>query len=127
MAIPGTRLGTSIFLPAAVPRAQFNYEVCFKCHAEQNTVQPFINRQLVQINTRLQFAPSAISYHPITAAGKNMDVPSLVPGMTIGSLIYCVDCHGSDDSKLAGRTGPNGPHGSNVKPLLAAQYDTTDN
>ena len=44
---------------AATPHAQFNYEVCFKCHAEQNAVQLFVNRQIAQVNTRLQFSPSA--------------------------------------------------------------------
>jgi predicted CXXCH cytochrome family protein len=111
---------------APVPHAQYNYETCFKCHAEQNTIQPFITRRIVSNNTRLQFAPSAISYHPITAPGKNMDVPSLIPGMTTATVIYCVDCHGSDTSKLAGGAGPNGPHGSNNKPLLIATYETVD-
>jgi predicted CXXCH cytochrome family protein len=111
---------------AVVPVAQFTYEVCFKCHGEQDTVAPYITRQIVQTNKRLQFTPSAVSYHPVTAAGKNMDVPSLVPGLTVASLLYCVDCHGSDDSKAAGRTGPNGPHGSNVKPLLQLPYSTLD-
>jgi nitrate reductase cytochrome c-type subunit len=65
---------------AVVPRAHFGYEVCFKCHAEQNTVQPRISRRILQTNMRLQFAPAAVSYHPVEAAGKNMDVPSLSPG-----------------------------------------------
>jgi hypothetical protein len=122
----GTINGENISGATAL-RAQFNYEVCMKCHAEQNVLQPFIGRQIVQNNTRLQFAPSAISYHPIAAAGKNMDVPSLIPGMTPATIIYCVDCHASDTSKAAGSLGPNGPHGSNIKPLLIAPYDTIDN
>ena len=112
---------------ALVPRAQFGYEVCFKCHAEQNTVTPKISRKILQPNERLQFAPSAVSYHPVVAAGKNMDVPSLTPGYTTGSIIGCTDCHGSDTSRTAGSSGPNGPHGSNVTPLLLAPYETLDN
>jgi predicted CXXCH cytochrome family protein len=112
---------------AVVSRAQFEYEVCFKCHAEQNAVPVRITRQLVQLNTRLQFATSAVSYHPVEAPGRSTFVPSLSPGYTTASSIYCTDCHNSDSSKIAGGTGPNGPHGSGNLPLLALRYDTTDN
>ena len=112
---------------SAIPRAQFQYEVCFKCHAEQNADQVhMISRQIVQKNTRLQFDPSAVSFHPVEAAGRNLDVPSLVPSLTTSSLIYCTDCHNSDTSTLAGGSGPRGPHGSNVSPVLIAAYDTVD-
>jgi predicted CXXCH cytochrome family protein len=110
-----------------IARAQFEYEVCFKCHADQNAVPPPITRQLVQNNARLQFATSAISYHPVEAPGRNTFAPSLSPGFTTASTIYCSDCHSSETSKTAGATGPNGPHGSSVLPLLLARYDTVDN
>lgn len=112
---------------AVVTRAQNEYEVCFKCHADQESLQPTITRQIVQTNKRLEFAASAVSYHPVEAAGKNTNVPSLRPGLTTSSIIYCSDCHNSDTGKLAGGTGPNGPHGSNTRPLLIATYDMTDN
>ena len=112
---------------ASVTRVQYEYEVCFKCHGDRAGVQPMISRQVVQNNTRLEFAPSAVSFHPVQAAGKNSFVPSLRPGLTTASMIYCTDCHGSDTSRKAGGTGPNGPHGSNNKPLLTARYDTADN
>jgi predicted CXXCH cytochrome family protein len=112
---------------AAVPRAQYQYEVCFKCHADRPAVQPRISRQIVQNNTRLEFAPSAVSFHPVQAAGKNSFVPSLRPGLTTASLMYCSSCHSSDASKTAGGVGPNGPHGSGQPPLLIARYDTADN
>ncbi len=111
---------------AVLPRASYEYEVCFKCHANNNAIQPVISRQVASNNLRLQFSPSAISYHPIEAAGKNSDVPSLVPGMSTASLIYCTDCHNSDAGTAAGGTAANGPHGSNGTPLLIAEYDTTD-
>jgi hypothetical protein len=110
-----------------VTRVQYEYEVCFKCHGDRAGVQPMISRQVVQNNTRLEFAPSAVSFHPVQAAGKNSFVPSLRPGLTTASLIYCTDCHGSDTGRKAGGVGPNGPHGSNNKPLLTARYDTADN
>jgi hypothetical protein len=111
---------------AAIPAAQFQYEVCFKCHNDRAAVAPTIPRQIVQNNTRLEFAPSAVSFHPVEVAGKNQFVPSLRPGLTTASLIYCTDCHASDTSRAAGGSGPNGPHGSNNTPLLVARYETAD-
>jgi hypothetical protein len=67
-----------------------------------------------------------VSYHPVVAAGKNMDVPSLTPPYTTASIIGCTDCHGSDTSRASGSTGANGPHGSNAEPLLLAPYETLD-
>lgn len=111
---------------AAVAVAQYEYEVCHKCHDSASVAQPAISRQIVQTSTRLQFAPSAVSYHPVEAPGKNVNVPSLRPPMTTATIIYCTDCHASDTSKAAGSSGANGPHGSNVSPLLVARYETMD-
>ena len=111
---------------AKIAAAQNQFEVCFKCHADLNSVQPTISRQIVQNNARLEFSPSAVSYHPIEAAGKNTFVPSLAPGLTTSSLIYCTDCHGSELGTASNGTGSDGPHGSNFKPLLLARYETTD-
>ena len=116
---------------AVTPRAAYEYEVCNKCHsgpsAQNGNPINTVSRQVVQNDTRLEFLPSSISFHPVQAPGKSADVPSLVPGMTVSSMIYCSDCHASDTSPAAGGTGPRGPHGSNVSPLLALQYDRTDN
>lgn len=127
--LPG-RLGQIGGVTAAgspIKPARYEYEVCFTCHGDQNATQPYISRKIAQSNTRLQFSSSAISYHPVEAAGKNATlVPSLRTGYTTGSIIYCHDCHSSDTSKLAGSTGANGTHGSNQKPLLIATYLTAD-
>lgn len=112
---------------ATIAQAQYEYEVCFKCHADQQAITSTITRQVTQNNTRLEFSPSAISYHPVEAKGKNTNVPSLRTGYTINSIIYCTDCHGSETSKKVGGTGPNGPHGSTYKNMLIARYDTADN
>ncbi|HVT88701.1 MAG TPA: cytochrome c3 family protein [Tepidisphaeraceae bacterium] len=112
---------------AAIPAAQFEFEVCFKCHTTEVAGSNPIPRKIVQTNTRLEFAPSAVSFHPVEVAGKNSDVPSLRVGLTNASVIYCTDCHSSDTSKVAGASGPNGPHGSNVPFLLSGRYETTDN
>jgi predicted CXXCH cytochrome family protein len=53
---------------ATLPRAQYEYEVCFKCHNDNGARQPYVTRQIVQNNTRLEFSPSAVSFHPVEAA-----------------------------------------------------------
>ncbi|CAN5464750.1 cytochrome c3 family protein [soil metagenome] len=110
-----------------VVTAQYEYEVCFKCHAEQSAVPPKISRQIVQTNLRLKFDPSAVSFHPVEAAGRNTNVPSLMPGLSTASIIYCNDCHNSDTGRKAGGAGPDGVHGSSNASLLIARYDTLDN
>jgi hypothetical protein len=113
---------------AALGSATFEYEVCFRCHGDDNVHSAsWIPRKITDINTRLEFATSAISYHPVQIAGRNPDVPSLKPGWTETSVLKCSDCHGSDTSRKAGGSGPDGLHGSNVEPLLLARYDTFDN
>lgn len=109
-----------------IAAANYEYEACFRCHADSSTHQPFINRRIAQSNTRLEFSPSAVSYHPVQAAGRNPNVPSLHPGWSPGSMMYCSDCHTSDTGASAGGGGPDGTHGSNHPPLLAARYDTGD-
>ncbi len=80
----------------------------------------------MQTNIRLEFSATAVSFHPVTAPGRGRTVPSLIPGLTTASLIYCTDCHNSDTGRKAGGSGPNGPHGSDIAPLLISSYDTTD-
>ena len=38
----------------------------------------------------------------------------------------CTDCHNSDNARSRGGSGPNGPHGSIYRPLLAERYSTRD-
>jgi len=114
-------------LGADVANATTEYEVCFKCHADQSAIRsPIVSRVITQTNTRLQFDLGAVSYHPVEGAGRNPDVPSLKPGLTESSVIYCSDCHNSNNSAKAGGAGPTGVHGSDYRPLLIARYDTTD-
>ena len=105
------------------------YQVCFRCHGDESVLRassPVISRQIVQTSTRLQFEPSAPSYHPVVAPGRSTNVPSLRPPWTEGSLVLCSDCHGSNDSRKAGGFGPNGVHGSIYAPILLERYDTLD-
>jgi len=101
---------------------QYEYEVCFKCHADNpNRPLSTITRQITQTNTRLEFDPSSVSFHPVVTPGVNQDVPSLKPPMTVATMIYCTDCHNSDSS-----SGAKGPHGSIYPNLLAYRYETSD-
>ncbi len=110
------------FSGSATNEARYEYEVCFKCHADNpDRVTSEITRQITQTNTRLEFDPANPSYHPVIAAGVNREAPSLLPEFTTASIIYCTDCHSSDSS-----SGAKGPHGSIYPPLLAYRYETID-
>jgi predicted CXXCH cytochrome family protein len=110
-----------------IDHSKFLYEICFKCHGDAVTSpRSEISRQLDQHNTRLEFQTSNPSFHPIVGPRRNQDVVSLIPPLRIGSVISCIDCHNSDDSRFAGGSGANGPHGSIHEPLLVANYDTDD-
>jgi predicted CXXCH cytochrome family protein len=112
---------------ASVETANFAYEVCFRCHAENNAMEtPYVQRVIVQTNTRLEFAPNAVSFHPVAAPGKASEVPSLKPPHTETSMIACSDCHASDAGQGGQRLGSAGVHGSSYPPLLAKRYETAD-
>ena len=103
-----------------VDQVSHEYEVCFKCHgdsAERGNLQ--IPRQYSQFNTRLEFQPASISFHPVVVQGKNPRVPSLRSPLTVTSLIKCTDCHSSESNSSV-----KGPHGSNIPHLLSARYET---
>jgi len=110
-----------------LPAVTHEYELCFRCHGDSANRGPArVPRQLVQTNTRLEFAPGNMSFHPVETFGKNSSSPSLIPPLTTASLIGCGDCHNSDQSPATGGTGANGPHGSAFAPLLERQLLLTD-
>ncbi len=111
---------------SAVQAATDEFQVCFKCHADGSTRRPWVPRVVIQNNTRLQFSPSAVSFHPVEAPGRSASVPSLKPGWTVGSMVYCSSCHGSDTGRSFGGSGPDGVHGSAFAPVLVARYETAD-
>ncbi len=105
------------------------YEVCFKCHADNNVTNSVpITRMLPQINTRLEFDVVNPSFHPVAFPGKNPDVPSLIPPLNENSMIYCTDCHNNNEGPGSGigGSGPAGPHGSNEDFLLERNYSVRD-
>jgi predicted CXXCH cytochrome family protein len=116
---------------AKTTNAQNLYEICFKCHADTpnnviTTSTPsieIITRKIVQLNTRLEFMPGNPSSHRVEPLGSSgAAVPSLLPPYTNSTILYCTDCHGSDNPT----SGAHGPHGSVNKHLLAANYNTSD-
>lgn len=110
-----------------LPAIQNEYELCFRCHGDSSRKGPArVNRISPQTNTRLEFSPSNVSFHPVEAAGRNADVPSLRPPYTTSSRIYCSDCHNNNEGPGAGGNGPAGPHGSIYTPLLERQLVLTD-
>jgi predicted CXXCH cytochrome family protein len=107
--------------------AQHEYELCFRCHGDSAQRGPArVPRQYVETNTRREFNPSNISFHPVEATGKNTRVPSLLQPLTVSSTVGCTDCHNNDQGPGAGGSGPKGPHGSAYVPLLERKLLLTD-
>ena len=106
----------------AVDPANFEYEICYRCHAGSSGAPPAATaRIIVQNNVLLEFAPANPSYHPVAAMGKNTAVPSLISPWTTSGIVYCSSCHAGD-----GATSSGGPHGSIYPHILKLQYLTTD-
>ncbi|MEK9133919.1 MAG: cytochrome c3 family protein [Pseudomonadota bacterium] len=127
--VPGALRGVAGVTASGAPvaNASYTYEVCFKCHADNNVLSfSAISRQHPQINTRLEFDLTNPSYHPVEGVGRNPNVPSLLPPYTVNSNISCTDCHNSDDSPATAGAGPGGPHGSRNRFLLERNYTVAD-
>lgn len=104
---------------STVNPATYEYQVCFKCHADNPALLPYTQRYRGVGNMRQNFSPTNVSYHPVAATGQNPIVTSLTGPWTVASRMYCSDCHGSD-----GAGSPAGPHGSNNLAILKFAYDT---
>ncbi len=113
---------------AAVDPAAFEYELCFRCHAD-STGKPAAptSRQFPETNVRLEFDGSMTSFHGVAVTGAlNPDLPSLETGWAANSLMACTACHNSNAGPGNGGAGPNGPHGSTRPSLLERRYETAD-
>jgi predicted CXXCH cytochrome family protein len=106
---------------AFVEQARYEYEVCYKCHSTQNFSAAVVDRVSGTNDISEEFDPSNPTYHPVEQIGRNTNVPSLLQPFNTTSMLYCTDCHGSDDAG-----GAQGPHGSMWRPLLVDSYTTTD-
>jgi predicted CXXCH cytochrome family protein len=89
------------------------YTVCYLCHSDSANLPP------QEHNIAQEFDAGNASFHPVEAAGRNSNVPSLKAPLTASSTITCSSCHGNDD-----KFGPQGPHGSIYEHILKANYST---
>ncbi len=102
----------------------YEYEICFKCHADTSGLFTLVARVVNTSNVRLQFDPINPSYHPVVERGQNPSIPSIPsvyePALTVSAIIACTQCHNDDE-------GTKGPHGSSFAPILRERYETADN
>ncbi len=120
--VRGVTLGGTL-----IDTAQYEYEVCFRCHGDSAIdIRGRISRQSQTANLRLKFAPGNPSYHPLVVSSASQDTVSLIPGLARGALIRCTDCHNNDAGPRAGGSGPDGPHGSIHDFLLERNYTVWD-
>jgi ribosomal protein L40E len=108
----------------AATEAQYEYEVCYKCHSARNPARAVVNRVIPYNDISWAFTPTNAGFHPVQVQGRNSDVPSLLQPLLTTSMIYCTDCHNAD---TPGPQSALGPHGSQFRPLLVRNYTTTDN
>ncbi len=125
---------------AATAAATREDEVCYRCHGDTASSlftpgpvgMPRVPRVIVQGNTRLEFATTNPSFHPVAGAGKSAAtaMPSLVAPWTATSTMKCSHCHSNDTGPIpvgaVAGTGPNGPHASINTPLLVRAYVNTE-
>ena len=108
-----------------IPFVTYEYELCFRCHADYNPGVRSIPRVVNTTNTRLAFDSLNPSYHPVVSIGRNLNIPSIPssyePSLNASNMIYCTHCHRDEGG------GSKGPHGSSFAPILGERYETTDN
>ena len=90
----------------------YEYQLCFKCHSSWTT-QPGGQPDMAEL-----FNPSNASYHPLEEPGQNtnIDPNAFAGGWDPTDMMYCTDCHSSNDSLV------RGPHGSEYNYLLRKDY-----
>ncbi len=124
--------------------AQYQFQTCLRCHgansrklakASQYGYDPVRLASVADPQNIIpQFGASAGSSHPVFhPRTSSLPQPSLLPNMlnldgatqgrTMGTQIYCTDCHNSDDNREFGGTGPGGPHGSKWSHILERRYE----
>ena len=103
----------------ATPYAQYEYEICFRCHSGDDALAGYYNNaanQVVRIfnswNERERFNfGTAKSWHPIAApftrVGNSQGLSLLVPGVRIIACNDCHDPHGSTRPHLLRMDNPD--------------------
>lgn len=130
--------GTTVLTPAIN-----QYENCLRCHGTSSGKQVlaafgYFPVRAVSAGDALnlipQFLTTATSSHPVThTRSSGLAQPSLrtsmlnldgvTQGRSMGTQIFCTDCHNSDDNREFGGTGSNGPHGSKWTHILEREYE----
>ena len=125
------------------PFALNQFESCLRCHGNSTgkVSDPKFgylpNRAAGTsdpLNVRTQLDASNKSSHPVTHDRSSLlPQPSLLasmlkldgvtPGRSMGTRIFCTDCHNADDAREVGGSGPNGPHGSKWTHILERRYE----
>ena len=118
--ISGSNLGVNgmSIVGSQLERVNNEYEICFKCHSDNSMTPDYTERYLGSTNTRLDFNPANVSFHPVTDFGKNSNPKGLIPKYNASSIIKCSSCHSSN-----GENVPLGPHGSIYPRILKANYN----
>lgn len=122
--IPGPLTGVSgVNISGSFTReANFEYEVCLKCHGVTQARNPIVYRADNVSNIRLLIDPQNPSFHPVADVGRNPNIIGLITPLTPASRTPCISCHNNDAGSQLGSGAPRGPHGSNYRPILTAEY-----
>ncbi|GFE62110.1 cytochrome c [Geobacter sp. AOG2] len=120
---------TGVKISSAATAAK-EYEICYRCHAGTNPgsfIDSQTRRVVTQPDENIRFNQTSLSgsYHPVMTARRSDGSSLLTALQSSMTMIYCSDCHNSDQSSkaLGSGTGANGPHGSKYEHILMAQYD----
>lgn len=122
--IPGPLTGVSgvTISGSFVREATFEYEVCLKCHGVSEDRDPVVFRTDGRTNVRLAIDPQNPSFHPVADVGRNPRIAGLIVPQTPASRTPCTACHNNEAAAVTAGSAPRGPHGSNYRPILAAEY-----
>jgi predicted CXXCH cytochrome family protein len=130
--------GTSVIDPAVN-----QFDNCLRCHGSSSgkQVKPVYGYLPVRavsagdpLNVIPEFAATSSSSHPVTHDDNSplpqpslllnmLNLDGITHGRTMGTRLFCSDCHNSDDNREFGGTGPNGPHGSKWTHILERRYE----
>jgi len=125
--LPGALRGVSGVTVGGVSikEANFEYEVCLKCHGMGEPPGLGIVRQDLTRNIGRKINPANMSYHPLAAPDRKVRMTGLTTPYKSSSVISCTDCHNNDRWTQGGKA-PRGPHGSRFEPILQMEYETVD-